>query len=367
MLAAPDPEVREEHAYRTLIQWDSTRRSQIQERSTPDADEWSGCKVGTVPVVTHATGDVDEARAFLGRHYYSSFVDVLCWKRRWQSRFDVTPSNIVTVGDLQFGTDVKIRFGELGAYHIDLPIAGSLTWRQGGGAPLHATTSTAAVFQPVGDAFLEKWDGDCRVLAVKIGRSALEDELARLLDIPVRSPLTLAPTIDITRGPGASWLRLVQLMAADATQPQGLIHHPVAGARLQEALITGLLGAVDHPYRDRLERPSPATAGPGAIRRVVEAMRADPGEPFTVAGLAAIAGISIRSLQENFRRYYGTPPMSYLRHLRLDRVHEQLCHADPALHTVTEIAYRYGFTHMSRFAADYRARFGVPPRATLRG
>ena len=320
-----------------------------------------------VPVVTHVSGDVDEARAFLGRYFYSGFIDVLSWKRPWQTRFDVTQSDTVALGDLQFGTDVKVRFGELGAYHVDLPMTGSLTWRQGRSPPSQATTRIAAVFQPVGDTSLEKWDGDCRLLAVKIDRAALETELARLLDAPVRSPVTLAPTIDITSGPGASWLHLVRLMAADAAQPQGLIRHPVVGARLQESLIAGLLAATDHPYRDRLDHPSPATAAPRAIRRVVEAMRAHPGQPFTVADLAAIAGVSTRSLQESFRRYVGMPPMTYLRHLRLARVHEQLRQADPALHTVTEIAYSYGFTHMGRFAAEYRARYGVPPHETLRG
>ena len=179
-----------------------------------------GCHAETVPVVTHASGDVDEARAFLGRYFYSSFVDVLSWKRRWQTRFDVTQSDTVALGDLQFGTDVKVRFGELGAYHVDLPMAGSLTWRQGRSAPSQATTRAAAVFQPVGDTSLEKWDGDCRLLAVKIGRAALENELARLLDAPVRSPVTLAPTIDITSRPGASWLNLVRMMAADAPSPK---------------------------------------------------------------------------------------------------------------------------------------------------
>ncbi|MEV6596846.1 AraC family transcriptional regulator [Actinoplanes sp. NPDC051346] len=319
-----------------------------------------------VPVVTHASGDVDQARAFLGRYYYSSFVDVLSWRHCWQTRFDVTPSGTVTLGDLQFGTDVKIRFGELGAYHVNLPMTGSLAWRQGRDAPRQATARTAAVFQPVGDTSLERWDGDCRLLAVKIDRAALEEQLASLLDAPVRSPIRLGPTIDVTRGPGASWLRLVRLMAADAAQPQGLLHNPVAGARLQEALIAGLLSATDHPYRDRMQRPSPVTAAPGAVRRVVEAIRAQPGEPFTAADLAAIAGVSVRSLQEGFRRYIGMPPMTYLRKVRLARVHDDLRHGDPARHTVTEIAYRYGFTHMSRFAAEYRAQYGVSPRSSLR-
>ncbi|MEV4708761.1 AraC family transcriptional regulator [Actinoplanes sp. NPDC049316] len=309
---------------------------------------------------------MDEARAFLGRYYYSSFVDVLSWRRNWQSRFDVSPSDALTVGDLQFGTDVKIRFGELGAYHVNLPMAGSLTWRQGRNVPLQATTRTAAVFQPIGDTHLEKWDGDCRLLAVKIDRAALEDELARLLDAPVRSPVTLAPTIDITGGPGASWLRLLRLTAADADQPQGLINHPIIGARLREAVVAGLLGAADHPYRDRLEGPRPAVA-PSAIRRVVEAVQAEPGKPFTVADLAAIAGVSIRSLQQGFQRHVGMSPMTHLRRVRLARVHEHLRQSDPSVHTVTDIAYRYGFTHMGRFAAEYRARYGVVPRETLRG
>ena len=58
--------------------------------------------------------------------------------------------------------------------------------------------------------------------------------------------------------------------------------------------------------------------------------------------------------------------MTYLRHVRLARVHEHLRQSDPALHTVTETAYRYGFTHLGRFAAEYRARYGVSPRETLR-
>jgi AraC-like DNA-binding protein len=247
-----------------------------------------------------------------------------------------------------------------------VPITGSLTWRQGRSAPLRATTRTAAVFQPVGDTSLEKWDGECRLLAMKISRAALEDELARLLDGPVSSPVVFAPTIDIAAGPGASWLRLVRLMAGDATQPRGLLHHPVVGARLREALIAGLLGATDHSYRDRLERSSPASAAPATVRRVVEAIRAYPSKPYTVAELAEVAGVSVRSLQESFRRDIGMSPMIYLRQVRLACVHESLRHADPALDTVTEIAYRYGFTHLGRFAAQYRLRYGVSPHETLR-
>jgi transcriptional regulator GlxA family with amidase domain len=57
--------------------------------------------------------------------------------------------------------------------------------------------------------------------------------------------------------------------------------------------------------------------------------------------------------------------MSYLRRLRLDHVRAELLKADPRLVSVTEVATRWGFLHQSRFAQQYRQRFGELPSATL--
>ncbi|MET0419456.1 MAG: AraC family transcriptional regulator [Actinoplanes sp.] len=316
--------------------------------------------------LTESTGDLDEARSIIARHFYTNFVDTLSGTPGWRARFGIAPAGAVTLGDLSFGTDIRMRFGELGAYHVDVPLTGALTWRQGNG-PFHiATANSAAVFQPVGDTTLERWRGGCRLLAVKIDQQALENHLAALLDAPVAGPVRLAPTLDLSSAAGASWLSLLRLVATESARNGGLLHHPVLGARLREDLVTGLLLAADHPYREALHRPRPILAAPRAVRRVVEVMHAEPSRPYTVAELARIAGISPRSLQLSFRRYIGMPPMPYLRDLRLGLVHEQLIQADPALTTVAEIAYQAGFTHLSRFAAAYRSRYGILPSETLR-
>jgi transcriptional regulator GlxA family with amidase domain len=57
--------------------------------------------------------------------------------------------------------------------------------------------------------------------------------------------------------------------------------------------------------------------------------------------------------------------MSYLRGVRLRRVHEELQTAHPHATTVRAVASRFGFLHMSRFAAAYRDAFGEPPSHTL--
>ena len=59
---------------------------------------------------------------------------------------------------------------------------------------------------------------------------------------------------------------------------------------------------------------------------------------------------------------------AYLRTVRLQQVHAQLRAAAREGRAVPlyEMAYRYGFFHLGRFSAYYKAQFGEPPSATLK-
>ena len=57
---------------------------------------------------------------------------------------------------------------------------------------------------------------------------------------------------------------------------------------------------------------------------------------------------------------------TYLRNIRLARAHQDLQEADPSSTTVAAIAYRWGFSHVPRFATAYRERYGELPSATIR-
>ncbi len=320
---------------------------------------------GTVQSVTMTTSDLDQARSLIRDHFYSHAVDVLS-PAPWRAEFHVATGDAVTVGDCYFGADVRMRFGDLGAYHVDVPLTGELVWRQAPRELSVATPTCAAVFQPVGECTLERWSGDCQLLAVKIEQEALERELAAMLDAPVVQRVMFAPTFDLSRGEGASWLRLLKLISVDAREQQSLLHHPEVGDRLRDSVITGLLLAGHHQYRPMLDGAGAVAASPRAVRRVVEAVRADPQRAYTIGELARIALVSRRSLQYAFQRHLGTTPMAYLRDVRLELSHEMLRDCDPAVTTVADVAYRSGFAHLGRFAAAYRTRFGVSPSTTLR-
>jgi len=102
------------------------------------------------------------------------------------------------------------------------------------------------------------------------------------------------------------------------------------------------------------------------LRAAVEYIHAHAAEPVTIVDLSEAAGLSVRSVQESFRRVFDVSPLTYLRQVRLDRVREELLEAGPQAGAVGDIARRWGFAHLGRFSASYAERFGEYPKQTLR-
>jgi AraC-like DNA-binding protein len=57
--------------------------------------------------------------------------------------------------------------------------------------------------------------------------------------------------------------------------------------------------------------------------------------------------------------------MEFLRRIRFERVRNDLLNPIHST-TVTSAAVRWGFVHLGRYAAEYRARFNESPSATVR-
>ena len=75
----------------------------------------------------------------------------------------------------------------------------------------------------------------------------------------------------------------------------------------------------------------------------------------------------MRTVQNQFREKLHETPTEYLRNRRLERARAELADAPPDSGvTVTDVAVRWGFHHLGRFATTYRARFGESPSHTLR-
>jgi AraC-like DNA-binding protein len=291
------------------------------------------------------TTDLDEARAFCRQMFY----DTLRVRPLGDADgLDFAAGGVrlgpVTLAEVRYGADVSVTTSDLeSAYHVLVPVTGLVICRQGD-RKMIADPLRAAVFQPVGDVELG-WDASCRLLSVKVDRRALEREVDAALERQLPSPLPLGSTFDLASGPGRSWAALVRLLLAELRDADGLLHHPPMLNRWRDLVLSGLALTVEHPYGTE-----PAARRPRTVKRTLDAMHAQPAHPYTVAELAGIAGVGVRVLQESFRRHVGMSPLTYLRRLRLDGVHAELRRSDPWQVSVSEVAARWGFTHLGRFA-----------------
>lgn len=105
-----------------------------------------------------------------------------------------------------------------------------------------------------------------------------------------------------------------------------------------------------------------------ALNRAREYIEAHTGHGILIEEMCRHAGTTLRTLERIFLRETGLTPQQYVKVRRLNAVRRCLRSADPERDIrVTDIALDQGFTHLSRFAGDYRRHFGECPRDTLHG
>ena len=104
---------------------------------------------------------------------------------------------------------------------------------------------------------------------------------------------------------------------------------------------------------------------PRHVVRAYDYMVANADQPITLEDLARIAGVSQRTLFNGFKQFKGVAPMSCLRSIRMQRVRRELLEAAPGAN-VAEIAQKFGFLHLGRFAKAYHEIYDERPSDTLR-
>ncbi|MDH6460313.1 transcriptional regulator GlxA family with amidase domain [Micromonospora sp. A200] len=96
------------------------------------------------------------------------------------------------------------------------------------------------------------------------------------------------------------------------------------------------------------------------LRRVLDAIAADPAQPYDLPGLAALAGVSPRHLGRLFRTELGTTPARYLDRVRVEAAQGLLERGDDTLDVV---ARRVGFGSPETMRRTFLRELGITPGA----
>ncbi|MFD1747555.1 AraC family transcriptional regulator [Rhizobium helianthi] len=209
------------------------------------------------------------------------------------------------------------------------------------------------------------YDGLRRHLVVEVSFRELRRRLAQTLERSIHDPINFQITLPLDSVSGRALAHLVSLFRLGLLETAQLQSSPLSFASLRDSLQHFLLEQVWHNYSDSMDR-STQTAMPKHVERAIAFMQANLAKVLTVEDIAAAVNVSPRTLQQSFKQFKDVTPMAYLKELRMQAVHRELEWAQPGV-SVSEVTRRWGFTHLGRFAAEYRERFGKAPSGTLRG
>ena len=96
---------------------------------------------------------------------------------------------------------------------------------------------------------------------------------------------------------------------------------------------------------------------------VMDLIEAHPERFLTMEELSSRLGVTERWVRRSFKSTIGMNVYEYAREMKLGAANDMLT---KGTHTVTSVASRLGFNHLSRFSQYYQARFGELPVQTLR-
>ncbi|WP_422771572.1 AraC family transcriptional regulator [Plantactinospora sp. WMMC1484] len=149
----------------------------------------------------------------------------------------------------------------------------------------------------------------------------------------------------------------VDLLAAELASPR------LGTDAIVPALLDTLLLYTLRAWYDRAPQPGDGPGWAAALRDPVtgaalRAIHRDPAHPWTVAALAAEAGLSRAPFARRFTALLGQPPLAYLTWWRMTTAARLLRESDTPL---TTIAGRVGYASEFALGAAFKRRYGIAP------
>lgn len=270
----------------------------------------------------------------------------------------------LSLSRLEYGVPVTIDPGRLDSFFlIQIPTHGSAEITCDGSS-FTSSAQCASIISP--DAPVSMcWAADSPQLTLRLDREEVQRHCAQHLGHPLDTALRFQPAFSLTTPNAGYFLQLLKALADALAFETHPIHHPLVLKQFEATLINALIYGQPSNLHSSLSTPTAKrNISPYFVKRTEEFILPHAHEPLSIEHLAEYAGVSVRTLFSGFREFRNTSPMAFLRDVRMEHAHLELCH--PGNASVTDIALKWGFSHLGRFSQAYCKRYGELPSATLR-
>ncbi len=306
--------------------------------------------------------DPDEAHAWLRKTYADHDLKISGSSQDFTFSCDITRLDGMSFGRMRHSMAVDIDVFD-GLRNL------SIVEHRGGDA-VQVSIGHESVNLRAGECFLLPPDQPYQVawnsVAAEVTTLSFEDLLRDALGLVERATVNVDFTRPITPAAGRHWSQTMRYVQSSVSNSPLLAAAPLARRELGWLVSSAVLACFPNSTLDA-ESPPYAADTPQPLRRALTFIDEHAGDAITLNQIAVAAHLSPRGLQATFRRHLDTTPLARLRSVRMERAHRDLQNAEPGNTSVAALAARWGFTHLGRFAVDYRRRYGSSPSQTLRG
>lgn len=313
--------------------------------------------------LSYSGDDVDELREALSALFSPVHLELDRGERLCGTRISKTVLRKSVVAYHRIGANcVDGPLAPIDFHVLGVPMSGTHTVKMGK-SEVHAGVDRPLVLSGGGVPRI-RHSRDTGILSWVILDEVLRDHLSAWLGRTSSPAIRFSTALDSSKSSTASFLESFGSFVRQLDRDGSILEHPAALASFENALITGMLLGLDHNLVDLLHKPQP-DAGAAMVRRVEAYLEAHASEPIDMLILARTTDHSVRSIHRAFQLYRDYTPMSFLADVRMRLARRMLLDARGGAR-VTTIAFECGFSHLGRFAVDYKRRFGESPSETLK-
>lgn len=198
-----------------------------------------------------------------------------------------------------------------------------------------------------------RFDGDFQQFVLKLPAERLRHR--------VRDTQKLTATaVSGKAGAGHLMINMIRTLWQDVDALQ-----PASAAAVADGVLNILAAGLQSlPASSCAEPSSLAAYHLARMKQVVDARLGDPA--FGVGELARELGLSVPHIHRLFH-HEATTPAQYIWGKRLEACSRDLLDPRQARRSISEVAYRWGFSDAAHFSRAFRERFGVAPRVWRQG
>lgn len=316
-----------------------------------------------IPLSNHelfSSCDLDEARERVAQIFCPHRLETM-EAERFHARHNHVRGHKVSVNYIEYGARTRIVPGELDRFFLlQVPLLGTAQIRNGN-TNHDSDIRMASILNPHRPTDM-CWSKNTKQLLLQIDRGALNQQISTLLGEPVGQPLTFEGHLDLTSSAGFSLKSMLNFLVQEIDTGHIELGQGLMSRHIEQTLMVGLIEAAPNNFSETLYSRR-GSASPSNLRRAEAFIDANLKSDLCLDQISAAAGTTPRNLQLVFKKFRGMTPMQFWRCRRLEGAYRDLKLQNG---NVTEVALRWGFSHLGRFSNVYRNQFGESPLDTRR-